>query len=254
MKIAVVSDTHDRIAPGLTAAIRDADEIWHLGDVCSPTVLEEFRRLGPPLLVVRGNCDSEKSWPLTLRLERGGLQFQLIHIPPATAPAGVDLLLHGHTHVPRNELIGKTRFLNPGCITRPNRGAPASLRGWRSSARSRSGGRRFLRRGYEGGTPRRGPPFGNGLGSWKWSIGRPFAGLQQTQPGPDAMKSLGYNQPLYILPFDHRGSFETKLFGWHGDLTPAQTGANEISREAAVAEIASRYRDFTQIFEAARPA
>lgn len=37
------------------------------------------------------------------------------------------------------------------------------------------------------------------------------------------MKSLGYDQPLYVLPFDHRGSFATKMFGWHGDLTPAQT-------------------------------
>jgi 5-dehydro-2-deoxygluconokinase len=37
------------------------------------------------------------------------------------------------------------------------------------------------------------------------------------------MKTIGYNRPLYILPFDHRGSFETKMFGWHGDLTPAQT-------------------------------
>ena len=37
------------------------------------------------------------------------------------------------------------------------------------------------------------------------------------------MKSIGYDKPLYILPFDHRGSFETKMFGWHGDLTAAQT-------------------------------
>jgi myo-inositol catabolism protein IolC len=37
------------------------------------------------------------------------------------------------------------------------------------------------------------------------------------------MKPVGYNQPLYILPFDHRDSFETKMFGWHGDLTPEQT-------------------------------
>lgn len=37
------------------------------------------------------------------------------------------------------------------------------------------------------------------------------------------MKTTGFTQALYILPFDHRGSFETKLFGWHGDLTPAQT-------------------------------
>jgi myo-inositol catabolism protein IolC len=37
------------------------------------------------------------------------------------------------------------------------------------------------------------------------------------------MKTIGYDKPLYILPFDHRGSFETKMFGWHGDLTAAQT-------------------------------
>ncbi len=37
------------------------------------------------------------------------------------------------------------------------------------------------------------------------------------------MKTLGYNQLLYILPFDHRGSFVTKMFGWHGELTLAQT-------------------------------
>ena len=37
------------------------------------------------------------------------------------------------------------------------------------------------------------------------------------------MKTLGFDNPLYILPFDHRGSFETKMFGWHGDLNAAQT-------------------------------
>jgi myo-inositol catabolism protein IolC len=37
------------------------------------------------------------------------------------------------------------------------------------------------------------------------------------------MKTIGYNQPLYVLPFDHRESFETKMFGWHGDLTAEQT-------------------------------
>ena len=33
----------------------------------------------------------------------------------------------------------------------------------------------------------------------------------------------GFEKPLYILPYDHRGSFETGMFGWHGALTPAQT-------------------------------
>jgi hypothetical protein len=33
----------------------------------------------------------------------------------------------------------------------------------------------------------------------------------------------GYDRPLYVLPFDHRGSFETGMFGWKGPLTPEQT-------------------------------
>ncbi len=35
--------------------------------------------------------------------------------------------------------------------------------------------------------------------------------------------NLGFDQPLYLLPFDHRGSFQTKMFGWTGKLTASQT-------------------------------
>ncbi len=37
------------------------------------------------------------------------------------------------------------------------------------------------------------------------------------------MIARGFEKPLYILPYDHRGSFETGMFGWHGDLNPEQT-------------------------------
>jgi myo-inositol catabolism protein IolC len=33
----------------------------------------------------------------------------------------------------------------------------------------------------------------------------------------------GYARPLYILPFDHRGSFQTGMFGWKGALSADQT-------------------------------
>jgi len=33
----------------------------------------------------------------------------------------------------------------------------------------------------------------------------------------------GFDQPLYIQPFDQRSSFETGMFGWKGTLTPEQT-------------------------------
>jgi len=35
--------------------------------------------------------------------------------------------------------------------------------------------------------------------------------------------TLGYDRPLYVLPFDHRGSFESGLFGWKGALDAGQT-------------------------------
>ena len=37
------------------------------------------------------------------------------------------------------------------------------------------------------------------------------------------MTSVGFDQPLYVLPFDHRGSFQTKMFGWSGALSLEQT-------------------------------
>ncbi len=37
------------------------------------------------------------------------------------------------------------------------------------------------------------------------------------------MKPRGFDKPLYVLPFDHRGSFQTKMFGWKGTLTDQQT-------------------------------
>jgi len=37
------------------------------------------------------------------------------------------------------------------------------------------------------------------------------------------MKTPGYHQPLYLLPFDQRGAPVTSLFGWYGNLSRAQT-------------------------------
>ena len=95
--------------------------------------------------------------------------------------------------------------------------------------------------------------------------------------------TTGFDQPLYILPFDHRGSFQTKMFGWTGTLTDAQTtqvaAAKQViydgfkavgrttfwdplidwrdkktTRQAAVTEIARRFRSWVDTFERARGA
>jgi 5-dehydro-2-deoxygluconokinase len=54
------------------------------------------------------------------------------------------------------------------------------------------------------------------------------------------MTSIGFDKPLYILPFDHRGSFQTQMFGWKGTITAEQT-----------AEIASAKRVIYDGFKAA---
>jgi hypothetical protein len=51
----------------------------------------------------------------------------------------------------------------------------------------------------------------------------------------------GYDRPRYILPFDHRGPFQTRIFGWRSPLSDAQTAET-------AAEIARRYRQFADLF------
>jgi putative phosphoesterase len=119
MRIAVISDTHGAYPADLPERLRGADEIWHLGDVGEPETLAEFAQPGVPVHVVRGNCD-DAPWPLTLNLEREGVTFHLVHIPPRHAPAGTRVLLHGHLHVPRDDVdVRGVRWLSPGCISFP---------------------------------------------------------------------------------------------------------------------------------------
>jgi putative phosphoesterase len=127
LRIFVLADTHNRLPGKVSEIAKGADEIWHLGDVCAESILDELRAIGPRVAVVRGNCDSNFEWPLVLDLVRAGLKFRLQHIPPQESPDDVDVLLHGHTHVSRNERRGRVLFLNPGCVTRPNRGSPPSV-------------------------------------------------------------------------------------------------------------------------------
>ncbi|HEV7910086.1 MAG TPA: DUF2090 domain-containing protein [Methylocella sp.] len=52
----------------------------------------------------------------------------------------------------------------------------------------------------------------------------------------------GYDRPLYIQPFDHRGSFQTKMFGWQSPLSDARTaeiaGAKRVIYDGFLAALA----------------
>src|SRR2546421_8555261 len=50
--------------------------------ICAPSILQTLETFGPPVTVVRGNCDSHFDWPLRLDLRRNGIRLRLVHIPP----------------------------------------------------------------------------------------------------------------------------------------------------------------------------
>lgn len=104
-----------------------AEEIWHLGDVCSPAVLSSIEALDKPLSVVKGNMDPYGLWPDTHVLERQGLRFKLQHLPPRSVSDEFDAILFGHLHCPSQENRNGTRILNPGAITGPRQGSKSSF-------------------------------------------------------------------------------------------------------------------------------
>src|ERR671913_1297552 len=61
-------------------------------------------------------------------------------------------------------------------------------------------------------------------GNPRFGTGRPrlHEHMNATQ-GEDM--ALGYDGKLYILAFDHRGSFQKKMFGIQGEPTPEETDA-----------------------------
>jgi hypothetical protein len=127
LRIFVLADTHNYLPDNLEALTEGADEIWHLGDVCAPSLLLRLENVGSPVTLVRGNCDNNFEWPPVVDLKRNGVRFRLVHISPARVPENVDVLLHAHTHVPRNERKDGVLFLNPGCVALPKDGAQPSV-------------------------------------------------------------------------------------------------------------------------------
>ncbi|RMG45593.1 MAG: metallophosphoesterase [Acidobacteria bacterium] len=120
MRIGVLSDTHDLLRPEALDALAGADLIVHLGDVCSPGILQELSRLAP-VRAVRGNCDGgawAASLPPSDTFEAEGITIHARHdlglLDIAPDRAGIAVVLHGHSHTPERRRRGGVLYLNPG--------------------------------------------------------------------------------------------------------------------------------------------
>ena len=133
MKIGVIADTHaqhiDELPVSLVNMLVKMDLVVHLGDYDSKEMVEEFKSLGN-FKGITGNHDSHDIralLPDSDILEINGKTIGLVHGHGCVLPAGfqkglkakfkgkkIDIILYGHTHITRNELIGDTLYFNPG--------------------------------------------------------------------------------------------------------------------------------------------
>ena len=58
-KILLLSDTHSYIGPEIIKYVKQADEVWHAGDIGDLHVTDEIKKL-KPIRAVYGNIDDDK--------------------------------------------------------------------------------------------------------------------------------------------------------------------------------------------------
>ncbi len=114
-EIGVISDTHGRLRAEAIIALEGCDVIFHAGDVCSPLIIPQLAELAP-CHAVAGNCDDDDSLPLTSLQVVAGLRVLVHHghLRVDEAAFRPDIVITGHTHVPKIEQDGPVLRLNPG--------------------------------------------------------------------------------------------------------------------------------------------
>ena len=118
--IGVISDTHGLLRPAALGALRGAKHIIHAGDVGTPEILEQLAAIAP-LTAVRGNVDKgawARKLPETEAVEIAGISIYVLHdiaqLDLKPKSAGFDVVIYGHSHVPKQETRDRVLYFNPG--------------------------------------------------------------------------------------------------------------------------------------------
>jgi putative phosphoesterase len=125
MIIGVLGDTHGRVE-AMTSAMKvlaeaKAEYFIHTGDVCADAILDHLAGLASAF--VFGNNDWDRASMTRYAQQIGvacygnfadltldGKRVAVIH--------GDDYLFQGHTHLRKEERVGKTHVINPGALHR----------------------------------------------------------------------------------------------------------------------------------------
>ena len=100
------------------------DHIIHGGDIGRPGLIEELRRVAP-VTAIRGNVDKgdwAEAYPETEMVRLAERSIFILHdlkalqINPVVED--VQVVVSGHSHVPKINTVGRVLYLNPGSAGR----------------------------------------------------------------------------------------------------------------------------------------
>jgi putative phosphoesterase len=133
MLIGLISDLHGFLPEGAKEALADCNAIICAGDTESVRVMTELECIAPTV-AIHGNCDRFVDFGPTVhdvaRPSFEGVRFYVVHRPqdiPDELPRNTRVVVHGHTHIPREEEIDGVLYLNPGSASEPRGGSEPSL-------------------------------------------------------------------------------------------------------------------------------
>ena len=117
MKILVVSDAHgnEELMLQLVKEYPKMDLYLHAGDS------EQDEWSIKPFISVRGNCDHYYDFPNYLVIPSPAGNIYVQHTPYISKSVlnehNIKIVIHGHTHIRRNEMINGILYINPGAIS-----------------------------------------------------------------------------------------------------------------------------------------
>jgi len=130
-KILLLSDTHSYIDDKVLNYCKNADEVWHAGDIGNPEVTDKIREVSK-LRAVYGNIDDKNirsEFPLDNKFTIEGVSVWITHIggyphrynpriKEAIALRPPKLFISGHSHILKVQYDKKLKLLhmNPGAV------------------------------------------------------------------------------------------------------------------------------------------
>ncbi|UQR64837.1 metallophosphatase family protein [Bradyrhizobium sp. C-145] len=118
-RIGIISDTHGLLRPEAERGLAGVNHIIHAGDIGRPEIVDALRRIAP-VTAIRGNVDSgewARQYPDTKLVRLAGKSIYVLHdlkTLKADLGAGIDVIVSGHSHVPKIDTVGGVLYLNPG--------------------------------------------------------------------------------------------------------------------------------------------